>query len=85
VSRLRRLGLAVTAVLALLVGVLATPAGAADWYGITSKWSGKCVDLRPPSVHSIARTIAAHAASAISPAHQAGDLTAVSPSGRKPG
>ena len=47
VSRLRRLGLLTLPLVALVLGLTAAPASAdTDWYQITSKWSGKCMDLR---------------------------------------
>lgn len=46
VSRLRRLGLVTAPLLALVMVLTAAPAGATNWFHLSSKWSGKCVDVR---------------------------------------
>ena len=52
-SRLRRLGLLTLPLVALVLGLTAAPASAdTDWYQITSKWSGKCMDLRDQEANS---------------------------------
>jgi hypothetical protein len=45
-TRLRRLGLVTASLLALTMALVATPASAASWGPIVSKWSNKCVDER---------------------------------------
>lgn len=53
VSRLRRLALVTVPLLALVMALPAAPAGAAGWMHITSKWSGKCVDVRDQEADAI--------------------------------
>lgn len=45
-SRLRRLGLVTVPLLALVLALTTTPADASGWFQLSSKWSGKCVDVR---------------------------------------
>lgn len=52
-SRLRRLGLLTLPLVALALGLTAAPASAdTDWYQFSSKWSGKCMDLRDQEANS---------------------------------
>jgi hypothetical protein len=46
VTRLRRLGLVTASLLALTMALVATPANAAGWGRLVSKWSEKCADVR---------------------------------------